>query len=94
MDIREIDPHDEALVRRHWEIGHAAEAEKLALEAVEIIRASDDLNSHGDALTDLVEVLRLSGRPADAAGTETYVGRMRMGYSCASDAAVGTIDLF
>lgn len=28
MDIREIDPHDEALVRRHWEIGHAAEAER------------------------------------------------------------------
>ena len=28
MDIREIDPHDEALVRRHWEIGHAAEADR------------------------------------------------------------------
>jgi class 3 adenylate cyclase/tetratricopeptide (TPR) repeat protein len=47
--------------------GQAAEAEKLALEAVEIIRASDDLNSQGDALTDLAEVLRLAGRPADAA---------------------------
>ena len=28
MDIREIDPTDEALVRRHWEIGKAAEAER------------------------------------------------------------------
>ncbi len=28
MDIREIDPHDESLVRRHWEIGKAAEAER------------------------------------------------------------------
>ncbi|MGZ4477228.1 MAG: N-acetyltransferase family protein [Nocardioidaceae bacterium] len=25
MDIREIDPHDEALLRRHWEIGYAAQ---------------------------------------------------------------------
>jgi GNAT superfamily N-acetyltransferase len=28
VDIREIDPTDEALVRRHWEIGKAAEAER------------------------------------------------------------------
>jgi GNAT superfamily N-acetyltransferase len=28
VDIREIDPHDEALVRRHWEIGREAEAER------------------------------------------------------------------
>ncbi len=47
--------------------GQAAEAEKLALEAVEIIRASDDLNSQGDAMIDLAEVLRLAGRPAEAA---------------------------
>ena len=28
VDIREIDPTDESLVRRHWEIGKAAEAER------------------------------------------------------------------
>jgi GNAT superfamily N-acetyltransferase len=28
VDIREIDPRDEELVRRHWEIGKAAEAER------------------------------------------------------------------
>jgi class 3 adenylate cyclase/tetratricopeptide (TPR) repeat protein len=47
--------------------GQVAEAERLALEAVEVIRASDDLNSQGDALSDLAEVLRLAGRPAEAA---------------------------
>ena len=47
--------------------GLTAEAEKLALEAVEVIRASDDLNSQGDALIDLAQVRRLAGRPADAA---------------------------
>ena len=46
--------------------GLTAEAEKLALEAVEVIRASDDLNSQGDALIDLAEVLRLGGRSAEA----------------------------
>jgi class 3 adenylate cyclase/tetratricopeptide (TPR) repeat protein len=47
--------------------GDVAEAEKLAREAVEVIRPSDDPNSKGDALIDLSEVLRLASRPADAA---------------------------
>ena len=47
--------------------GHASEGEQLARDAVEVIRASDDLNSQGDALIDLAEVLRLAGRPAEAA---------------------------
>jgi class 3 adenylate cyclase/tetratricopeptide (TPR) repeat protein len=47
--------------------GHAAEAEKLAREAVAVIQPSDDPNSKGDALIDLAEVLRLAGRPAEAA---------------------------
>ena len=33
----------------------------------EVIRPSDDLNSQGEALIDLAEVLRLAGRPAEAA---------------------------
>ena len=28
MDIREIDPHDETLVRQHWEIGKIADSER------------------------------------------------------------------
>ena len=47
--------------------GHAAEAEKLAREAVAVIQPSDDPNSKGDALIDLAEVLRLAGHPAEAA---------------------------
>jgi class 3 adenylate cyclase/tetratricopeptide (TPR) repeat protein len=47
--------------------GQASEGERLAREAVALIRASDDINSQGDALIDLAEVLRLAGRPAEAA---------------------------
>jgi ATP/maltotriose-dependent transcriptional regulator MalT len=46
--------------------GDAAEGEKLAREAVTLIRASDDLNSQGEALIDLAEVLRLGGRSGEA----------------------------
>jgi len=47
--------------------GEVEEAERLAREAVELIGASDDVNSQGEALLDLAEVLRLAGRPAEAA---------------------------
>jgi class 3 adenylate cyclase/tetratricopeptide (TPR) repeat protein len=47
--------------------GEASEGELLAREAVTMIQASDDINSQGEALLDLAEVLRLAGRPADAA---------------------------
>jgi predicted ATPase/class 3 adenylate cyclase len=47
--------------------GHVETAEKLAREAVELIRTSDDINSQGDALIDLAEVLRVADRPAEAA---------------------------
>ena len=47
--------------------GDVETAEKLAREAVELIRTSDDINSQGDALIDLAEVLRVAGRPAEAA---------------------------
>jgi class 3 adenylate cyclase/tetratricopeptide (TPR) repeat protein len=39
----------------------------LALEAVAFAEESDFLNAHGDALMDLAEVLRLSGRVGEAA---------------------------
>ena len=47
--------------------GEAAEGEKLAREAVAMIQASDDLNSQGEALIDLAEVLRLA-RPQRRSG--------------------------
>jgi ATP/maltotriose-dependent transcriptional regulator MalT len=47
--------------------GRFDEAKELANAAVRLIRGSDDINSQGDALLDLTEVLRLAGRPAEAA---------------------------
>ena len=41
-------------------------AERLAREAVEIVELTDWLNTRGDALVDLADVLRLAGRPAEA----------------------------
>jgi predicted ATPase/class 3 adenylate cyclase len=45
-----------------------AEAESLAREAVARVEQTDLLNTHGDTLADLAEVLALSGRPAEAVG--------------------------
>ena len=47
--------------------GAAEEAERLAREAVVRAERTDFLNLRGDALLDLAEVLRLAGRPAEAA---------------------------
>ena len=47
--------------------GSVEEGVRLAREAIALIGGSDDVNSHGEALMDLVEVLRVAGRPADAA---------------------------
>ena len=55
----------QALVDAHR--GHYLEAEKLARDAVEIAHRSDGLNMQGEALSDLAEVLRISGRNGDAA---------------------------
>jgi class 3 adenylate cyclase/tetratricopeptide (TPR) repeat protein len=41
-------------------------AELLAQEAVALAQETDGLDLHGDALLDLAEVLRASGRPSDA----------------------------
>jgi class 3 adenylate cyclase/tetratricopeptide (TPR) repeat protein len=52
-----------ALARR----GQFAEADRLGLEAVEIAARTDGLDWQADALIDLAEVLRLAGRPDEAA---------------------------
>jgi class 3 adenylate cyclase/tetratricopeptide (TPR) repeat protein len=46
--------------------GDLAEAERLATEALELAGTTDDLNSHGDALCDLAEILVASGRTDEA----------------------------
>lgn len=47
--------------------GEFAEAERLAREAVKIAAQTEELDHEGDAYFDLAEVLRLSGRTAEAA---------------------------
>ena len=47
--------------------GEFEPAESLVGEALSLIRRSDDLNSQGDTLMDLAEVLRLAGKPERAA---------------------------
>ncbi len=49
--------------------GEFEQAESLISEALSLIRRSDDLNSQGDTLLDLAEVLRLAGKPGKAAKT-------------------------
>jgi tetratricopeptide (TPR) repeat protein len=44
-----------------------AEAERLAREAVALMEQTDQIDRHADALIDLAEVLRLSGREHEAA---------------------------
>jgi len=51
----------------HANRGEHAEAERLAREAVAIADRTDVLNLQGDALCDLAEVLRASGRVEEAA---------------------------
>jgi class 3 adenylate cyclase len=53
--------------RVHAHRGEHAEAERLAREAVEIAQRTDDLNSQGDALCDLAEMLATAGRTDEAA---------------------------
>jgi class 3 adenylate cyclase/tetratricopeptide (TPR) repeat protein len=49
--------------------GSIVEAESLAREAVEIIRASEEPDAQGEALMGLAEVLKLAGRSDDAEST-------------------------
>jgi Flp pilus assembly protein TadD len=48
--------------------GDHSEAERLAREAVALGDGTDMLDAHGDAHTDLGEVLALAGRTDEAAG--------------------------
>jgi predicted ATPase/class 3 adenylate cyclase len=54
-----------AKIRAHR--GELAEAEALAREAVELANKTDMLNTQGDTLADLSEVLSLAHRPVEAA---------------------------
>jgi len=47
--------------------GDLPEAEALAREAVALAERTDLLNTHGDTVADLGEVLALAGRPDEAA---------------------------
>jgi len=47
--------------------GELEEAEALARDAVALADKTDLLNTQGDTLADLAEVLALAGRPAEAA---------------------------
>jgi ATP/maltotriose-dependent transcriptional regulator MalT len=47
--------------------GEAEQAEKLAREAVEMVRGCDTLDRRGDALSCLAEILASQGRPEEAA---------------------------
>jgi ATP/maltotriose-dependent transcriptional regulator MalT len=46
--------------------GELAEAEAMGREAVALVEKTDMLNTQGDTLADLAEVLSLAGRPAEA----------------------------
>jgi tetratricopeptide (TPR) repeat protein len=47
--------------------GEAAEAARLAHEAVDIVAATDNINAHADTLVDLADALRAGGDEFDAA---------------------------
>jgi tetratricopeptide (TPR) repeat protein len=53
----------------HASRGEHVEAERLAGEAVAIAERTDELNSQGDALCDLAEVLGAAGRTREAVET-------------------------
>jgi len=57
-------------------MGDLGEAERLGREAVAIASRTDYLNAHANAVADLGEVLRLAGRPQDAAATAAEAIRL------------------
>jgi len=62
--------------------GDLQEGERLAREAVALADETDMLNAHGDALTDLAEVLALAGQ--DARGSSTERSRSTSGRATSS----------
>ena len=55
-----------ALAKIRARRGELAEAEALGREAVALVEKTDLLNTQGDTLADLAEVISLAGRPAEA----------------------------
>jgi hypothetical protein len=51
----------------HAARGEFAEAERLAREAVALLTHAESLNFQGDAWLDLARVLRIAGKPEEAA---------------------------
>jgi uncharacterized protein HemY len=78
-DPKDVDAHAgwrrvraKALAR----LGHLAEAEPLAREAVAMLAASDYLDAHAAAVADLGDVLNLAGKLEESAAVSRQAIRM------------------
>src|SRR5205823_6883894 len=108
----ELSAPDDVLAQALWRqvrakllarAGEHEEAERLAREAVSLLGQTDMLNSHANALTDLAEVLALTGRPEAALpdleravglferkGNAVQAGRARAALPALREAAAAT----
>jgi tetratricopeptide (TPR) repeat protein len=74
-------------------LGRTERAQELAHEAVRLAEQTDALDAHGEALLDLAEVLRRTGRPGDAAQAVQEAARLfqRKGNRPAAEQAAATL---